>query len=304
MTGALLTRLASTAERFVLAEGPQWDASEQTMSWVDIEGRTLSIAELRPDGSLALIEQRQFDDRVSFAHPLGDGAHLVGLGRCLAVSTQAGVVELSQPLVPDGRRLNDSVLDPAGRLLVGGMTLEGAHEGNVLMRLEHDGSITVLDRDLCLSNGLGFSPDGAWLYSIDSLRGVVYRRAYDATGLTVGPREEFLHFPDVEPDGLAIDAAGAVWVALWGGGVVQRFAEDGTLVASIPVGALHVTSLEFAGADLRTVVITTSMMLLDEAERVASPDAGRVHVFGGTVQGCQRQRWRALSLSRLSPVDS
>ncbi len=303
MTDALLTRLAATDERFVLSEGPQWNPAEQTVSWVDIEGKTLSIADLAPDGELDLREQRQFDDRVSFAHPLPDGAYLIGLGPRLAVSRPAGVDEVSEPLVPEGRRLNDSVIDPSGRLLVGSMTLDGPHDNNLLMRLEHDGSVTVLDRDLRLSNGLGFSPDDVWLYSVDSLRGVVYRRPYTSHTGPVGPRGIFVTFDGVEPDGLTVDADGSVWVALWGGGCVQQFAVDGTLMATIDVGAPHVTSVEFAGLDMQNVVITTSMLLLDEAERANTPEAGRVHTFAGDVRGLARYRWNALPLSRVTGID-
>ena len=300
MRDALLTGLAATDERFVLAEGPQWNSSEQTVSWVDIEGRTLSIAALAPDGALDVREQRRFDDRVSFAHPLDEGAYLIGLGRRLAVSRPGGVDQVSAPLVPEGRRLNDSVIDPSGRLLVGAMTLNGPHDDNLLMRLEYDGSVSILDRDLRLSNGLGFSPDDAWLYSVDSLRGVIYRRPYNADTGLAGSRDIFAAFDGVEPDGLTVDADGAVWVALWGGGCVQRFAADGTLMATVAVGAPHVTSLEFAGRDMRSVVITTSMLLLDDAERASTPLAGRVHTFTGEARGAARHTWKALPLSQVT----
>jgi len=68
------------------------------VSWVDIEGRTLSVAGLGSSGELTLIEQRSFDDRVGFAHPLGDGCYLIGLGCCVAISAPDGVAQSTVPL--------------------------------------------------------------------------------------------------------------------------------------------------------------------------------------------------------------
>lgn len=299
MTADHLTALASTATRYVLAEGPQWNAAEQTVSWVDIEGRSLIIAELRGDGALLVREERHVDDRIAFAHPLGSGSYLIGLGRRLAISGTSGVGEISAPLLPAGRRLNDSVIDPAGRVIVGGMSLEGNHAGNALMRVEHDGKITVLDDDLRLSNGLAFSPDGSVFYSVDSLEGIVYARAYDAETGAIGPRRAFARVEFAEPDGIVVDEQGSVWVALWGGAALNRYDTDGRLAATVPVGPQHVTSLEFAGPDLRHVVVTTSMLLLDEAQRAVSAQAGRVLTYSSAVRGRLRTAWNRVPLDRV-----
>ena len=62
------------------------------------------------------------------------------------------------------------------------------------------------------------------------------------------------------PDGLTIDAEGGVWVALWEGGAVRRYAPDGTLdaVVSLPCGL--VTACTFGGPDLDELFITTSRL--------------------------------------------
>src|SRR5258708_8461134 len=59
------------------------------------------------------------------------------------------------------------------------------------------------------------------------------------------------------PDGLTLDADGYVWVALWSGGAVHRYAPDGTLDRVLTVPAAYPTSCAFGGPDLRDLYITT-----------------------------------------------
>ncbi|HKO92400.1 MAG TPA: SMP-30/gluconolactonase/LRE family protein, partial [Polyangiaceae bacterium] len=70
---------------------------------------------------------------------------------------------------------------------------------------------------------------------------------------TLGPRQ---HFADVkEPDGMAVDCAGRLFVASHGPGEVLVFSPEGAPVATIPV-APKTTNVAFGGADRRTLLIT------------------------------------------------
>ncbi|MCA1676515.1 MAG: SMP-30/gluconolactonase/LRE family protein [Actinobacteria bacterium] len=82
-------------------------------------------------------------------------------------------------------------------------------------------------------NGLGFSPDGRWLYAADFASGIVHRAAWHPDSVPATSTEGRLH-PWVrtlsgQADGLAVDAAGAVWVALGNGGALARYLPDGEL---------------------------------------------------------------------------
>lgn len=288
--------IAESDERYILAEGPQWDAATNSFSWVDIEGRALMVAEVGRDRAIAVRETWHFDERVTFAHPLGEGRYLIGLGRRLAVSTSVGVTEVSRELVPAGRRLNDAAIDPQGRLIVGGMSLEGDHARNVLLRIETDGAVTRIDDDLGLSNGIGFSPDGTVLYSTDSTNGVVYARSYSDGGAVVGERHPFARFTDVEPDGMMVDADGRLWIALWGGGGINVYEPRGALVASLAVPATHVSSVQLGGIE-PLAIVTTSMLLLDEVERIENRHAGRVSVYRTNATAQRKRQWIELPLS-------
>ncbi len=65
---------------------------------------------------------------------------------------------------------------------------------------------------------------------------------------------------DGQPDGLAVDAEGDVWVALGPGGAIARLTPDGELRERIDVpGAEFVSSVAFAGDDL--LVATAGALL-------------------------------------------
>lgn len=294
--------LRATAERYCLAEGPQWNAADQTVSWVDIERRTLTIASLDSEGGLIMNEQRAFPDRITFAHPLEGGRYLIGLGRRVAISTSQGISEVTAPLVREGCRLNDAVIDPGGRLIVGSLSLDGPAENQVLFRIERDGSVSRIDEDLGLSNGLGFSPAGDILYSVDSTRHLVFRRDYDAATGGVGPRTVFATVEDHEPDDLVVDASGDVWVALWGGTGIQRFLADGARAEVVEIGPAHITSLAFVSPQQDVAVVTSSMLLLDDEQRRSSPLAGSVFTCSWGATGQSPHPWHPLGLETVAPA--
>ena len=162
----------------------------------------------------------------------------------------------------------------------------------MLVRLEADGDLTVLDHDLALSNGLAWSSDGRRMFSVDSLRGTVSVRDYDLETGAVGPRRVHLRIDGGLPDGIAMDAADHLWVAVWGGGEVRRYAPDGTLVDRVATGAPHTSSVAFAGGDLRTLVLTTATSELTEAQLRAHPDSGRMFTARVDVPGLRVVHWR------------
>ena len=73
------------------------------------------------------------------------------------------------------------------------------------------------------------------------------------------------------PDGLAVDAEGGVWVALWDGAAVFRLSPEGKLddVVALPCG--RVTACSFGGENLDELFITTSRLDLPEGNE---PQAG------------------------------
>jgi sugar lactone lactonase YvrE len=79
--------------------------------------------------------------------------------------------------------MNDGACDPQGRFWAGTMAYDESPGAGVLYRLELDGSCTTVLTGLTISNGIGWSPDGATMYLADSGTGLVEAFGFDgATG--------------------------------------------------------------------------------------------------------------------------
>ncbi|WP_044439936.1 SMP-30/gluconolactonase/LRE family protein [Agreia bicolorata] len=277
---------------YVLSEGPIWHAATETLVWVDIEAGLVLRGELDECGRVAVTRRTELGEYVGCAIPLDGDRILVALTHSLAIVGADGLVERGSELLPAHQRLNDGSIDPQGRLVVGSLSLSGDANDNVLLRLETTGELTVLDDDLGLSNGLGWSPNGAVFYSTDTAIRTIFRRSYGAE--TIGAREPFIVFDEgVYPDGLTVDASGRLWVAIWGGHGVRVFDDRGDELAELGVRipAPHSSSVAFAGPALDQLVITSASRDLDGAERMRWPDAGGLFGARPDARGIPSTPW-------------
>ncbi len=269
-----------------LCEGPCWDASTQTLVWVDILAGVVNVV-----------------------HP-GTGArarHLLGVPvGAVAQRAQGGWVAAVErgfllldaawqpegPVVPApgqgaGTRFNDGGCDPAGRFWAGTLSYDGTAEAAALYRLDPDGSVREVLSDVTNSNGIAWSPDGGQLYYVDTGLGRVDRLELDpAAGAVVG-RTTMVRVPPSAgvPDGLTVDAEGHLWLALWGGGCVRRYTLDGELEQVLELPVELVTSTCFGGAGLDELFITTARDGLTPAQVAAQPLAGSVFRWRPGVRG-------------------
>jgi sugar lactone lactonase YvrE len=280
----------ATDRRFELAESPVWDAARERLLWVDIDAGLLLEGRL-DDGSVTVTGSRSFDDAVTAVVPAADGSLAVAVGRGVVELLPDGRVGRSAEVVAPGRRsrLNDATADPEGRLLIGSKALDGRTGDEVLVRVD-DGGVTTIDDDLTLSNGLAWSPGASALYSVDSIPGTVWVRDRDARG-DLGSRRELLRIADGVPDGICVDADGALWVAIWGRGEIRRYLGDGTIDVTVLVDAPHTSSVAFAGSGLDVLVITTARADLDADGLAAAPGSGRLYLADPGVRGLAVPAW-------------
>jgi sugar lactone lactonase YvrE len=274
-----------------LAEGPVWDAARERVLWVDINAGEVHAGSLHDgviDDAAPLLT---LDETVGAVACADDGRLLAAGARDLYVVGTYGRRSRVARLVDDDKdsRLNDGACDPAGRFLVGSMTLDDRTGQECLYRLGDDGRVTVIDDDLTLSNGLTWSPDGTVLYSVDTTPGIVYARPYDAASGAWGERTLVLRIDDGEspggdsasPDGLCTDAAGNLWIAIWGAGQVRSYTPAGELRTTVSVPAPHTSSVAFAGPGLDTLLITTAREGLSPEQLAEFPLSG--HLFTARV---------------------
>ncbi|BCY09794.1 SMP-30/gluconolactonase/LRE family protein [Actinoplanes sp. L3-i22] len=288
------TARPSGAGVYHLGEGPVWDPARRRLLWVDIDGHTVHQGELdEAAGTIGVTGTWRFTAEACAVAVAESGELLVAERETLTrIDLDGTRTELARVL-PHGSasRLNDGAVDPAGRFLVGSLDPRQRSGTEVLVRLDRDG-LTTLDADLTLSNGLAWSPAGDRLYSIDTVPGVVWVRDY---GPSCGPRHEAFRITDGLPDGMCADADGNLWIAVWGGGRVERRTPQGRLLATVTVDAPHTTSVTFAGPDLNLLVITTATTDLTPADLAHHPDSGRLFIADVDAAGLLTPYWKPSS---------
>jgi sugar lactone lactonase YvrE len=257
-----------------LGECPVWNPARQELDWVDVYNHRVH----RFDPASG--RDRVFDagDVVSALSLVGDGAEddagsddlrLLALRDRLAfLHLASGEIESLHRLTfarPDSR-LNDGKCDAQGRFWVGSMSREPGQAA--LYRYDPDGSLHVMETGLTLSNGLGWSPDGATFYLTDSTERRIHAYRFDAASGSIHDRRVLIDLGDeaVEPDGLAVDQRGHLWVALWDGWCVARFDARGREVERTPLPVQRPTSLAFGGPDLADLYVTSASIGLSQEE--------------------------------------
>jgi sugar lactone lactonase YvrE len=259
------------------AEGPVWSASWGGLRWVDmLAGDVLSM---REDGG---IDRRHVGEVAAVLRPRRGGGAVIGVERGFALEEPDGTVRDLEPLWSDPDvRMNEGGCDPDGRFYCGSMAYDQRPGAGSVYRLDPDGSVRVVLKDVTISNGLEWSPDGALAYYVDTPTGRVDVFDYDSErGLT--GRRPFARPDTGKPDGLTVDADGGVWVALYGGSAVHRYTPQGRLDEVVELPTPHVTACTLGGLDLDRLYVTTSAENLD---RAAEPLAGSLFAVDVGVRG-------------------
>jgi sugar lactone lactonase YvrE len=236
-------------------EGPVWSEGWGGLRWVDmLDGDVLSLG---PDGS---IDRRHVDEIAAIVRPRRGGGAVLGIERGFALEEQDGTLRrLGDLWGGDEVRMNEGGCDPDGRFYCGSMAYDQSPGAGSVDRLDPDGQVTVVLDGVTISNGLDWSPDDSIAYYIDTPTHQVSVFDYDPDrGLT--GRRTFVEIREGhgDPDGLAVDVEGGVWVALFKGSAVHRYTQAGDLDEVIEVDARQVTACCFGGPDLDRLYITTS----------------------------------------------
>jgi sugar lactone lactonase YvrE len=276
-----------------LGEGPVWDAAAGCLWFVDIlRGR---LHRFEPNSS----DLRTFDvgRMVGAVSPTEAGDLLLavhdGFARFDPGTGRLSMIAEVEADRPD-QRMNDGKCDPAGRFWAGTMALDERAGAGALYRLDPDGQVHTVLRHVSISNGLDWSADGRLMYFVDSPTQSIDVFDFDVTAGTLANRRTIVRIGPAHgtPDGLTLDAEGYIWVSLWGGGGVRRYAPDGHLDAIVRVPTTYTTSCTFGGADLRDLYITTATIRLSDNERADQPPAGGLFRFRPAVGGRPPNRFK------------
>jgi sugar lactone lactonase YvrE len=242
-----MATIETLASGFGLVEGPRPDGAGGVL-FSDVVGG--GVHRWSPSGvSLVLARRRGIGGLV-----LHVGGGVLVTGRDLSLG------ETTVVPAPEGvTGFNDLVTADDGSVLVGALRFrpmlgERPVPGEV-WRVLPGPQLTLFAAGIRWPNGIGISPDGETVYVSNYSAGEVLAFDADGTG-----RRVFASIEEGEPDGLAVDAEGCVWVAAGEGKRVLRFTPEGKPegVLGVP-GATFVASVAFDGAEL---LIATAGALL------------------------------------------
>jgi sugar lactone lactonase YvrE len=268
-----------------LGEGPVWVERDRAVWFVDIKGKQIH----RFDPASGAKRSWDAPEQVGFVFPADNGGFVAGLQSGLhRFDPQAGAFELIVEVEPElpGNRLNDGVVDPAGRLWFGTMdegekTKSGAFYCFAEGRLERT-AIT----DVAITNGPAVSPDGRLLYVVDTLKATIDVVDIARDG-SLGARRPFVRIDPREghPDGPTIDREGCVWISLYAGWEARRYAPSGELLETVRFPVANITKIAFGGDDLRTAFATTARQSMSADAIATQPEIGGLFAFRVDIPG-------------------
>jgi sugar lactone lactonase YvrE len=275
--------------RCELGEGPIWDHRIGRLLFVDINGHRVHAF----DPATRAHDTFDAGEYVSAIALYEAGGYLVTLQHDFArldfdggALTRLARVEASR----DDTRFNDGYVDRRGRFWAGTMSLVRQKEQGALYRLDRDAgghrATRMLD-GVTTSNGIDWSADGRRMFYVDTGTRRIDVFDFDVEAGTISGRATLVEIPEADgkPDGLVLDADGFLWVALWQGRAVRRYAPDGRLDRHVELPVSCPTKCAFGGPDLDALYVTSARTILSDAGRAAEPHAGSVFVLYPGVRG-------------------
>ncbi len=256
--------------RCEIGEGPIWDPATRRLFSIDMRGKKL----FRFDPDTGVCDSWDTPSYVgSFALRKSGGAILALADGLYAFDFNTGAVKpfATPPTLSAATQLNDGKVDRRGRFVVGAAHAHFAERIGDLYSLDVDGSVRILDKGFCVSNGPCWSPDDKTFYFADSMVSEIYAYDYDIATGDVGERRLFTDTRDLGgfPDGATVDADGLLWSAIPGGGVIAAFRPNGKLERVIEVPSKNPASVTFGGDKLDRMFVTT----LDTSHFQSTPQA-------------------------------
>ena len=181
---------------------------------------------------------------------------------------------------------NDMVVDAQGRAYVGNFGFD-RHKGEperttCLIRVDPDRFVSIATEELLFPNGAVITPDGKKLIIGETIGQCLTIFDIAADG-SLANRGVFAQMPEMFPDGICLDAEGAVWFSNPRKGYVARVFEGGRIAERIEVGpGRGAYACMLGGEDGRTLFILTNS---GSGPDMASKTDGRIETVRVEVPG-------------------
>jgi sugar lactone lactonase YvrE len=241
-------------------ESPRWHAGQ--LWFLDIHDQRIKTADL--DGRLETAVELPFKPNGFGFRP--DGSLLVGdaLQRQIYRWDGSALTKLADLSAMTCFCLSDGIVDTQGRMYVGDIGYNFWDPANkpvdtcVIACVEPDGNTRVVASGLHFPNGMVITPDGKTLIVAETMGNRLSAFDILADGALTNRRVFAQLADDVHPDGIALDAEGAVWLANPEGKYsVLRVREGGEIVDRIELDS-HAYAVMLGGSERRHLFISAS----------------------------------------------
>jgi sugar lactone lactonase YvrE len=234
-----------------IPESPRWHEGRLWFcNWID---RQVMAADLDGEAEVMLT-------RDPASHPMGCSIGWLPDGRLLTTGAKLERQEPDGSMVTIAEQhANEIVVDGRGNVYINGADFDfvggGAPKPGYIKVVTPDGQLRQVAGDIQFPNGMVITPDGQTLIISESFAGRLTAFDIDGDGGLSGRRV----FADgLGPDGITMDAEGAIWVST-GGFSVARVAEGGTVLQRIELAENRAPfALMLGGPDRRTLFICTA----------------------------------------------
>jgi len=245
--------LETLADGFIFLEGPRWHDGQLWLS--DMRGETVyTLTEAGKRSKVA-----SFPKHPSGINFLPDGRVVIvsmqdrKLMQVAADGTLSEYADLSKMVSSD---INDTVCDTSGNIYVGsfGYDLLGGEDPKTaeLIMVTMAGQSKVVASGLEFPNGAVITPDGGTLIIAETFghKLSAFDRAADGT---LSNRRVWAALGERTPDGICLDAEGAVWVSSFVTSEFVRVLPDGSIGDIIATPGKRAVACNLGGADGRTL---------------------------------------------------
>ena len=262
-------RLEPFVKGLAFPEAPRWHAGALWLS--DFYQRL--VLRVTPDGTVETVAA--VPGQPSGLGWLPDGRLLVVsmTDRRLLRQDGGALVEAADLSAFAAWPCNDMLVDARGRAYVGNFGFDlharAPFAPTSLLLVTPDGRVQVAADDMHFPNGMVLTPDGRTLIVAESYGQRLTAFAVAADG-TLGQRRVWAQFAGkgVGPDGICLDAQGAVWLASPVSREVLRVKEGGELVQRIPTEGQAIACM-LGGDDRRTLFVLTGRVLVTPQQSLA-----------------------------------
>lgn len=177
--------------------------------------------------------------------------------------------------------LNDMVVGHDGNAYVGCYPLVAEPAGPIVL-VEPDGSARIVADDVVFPNGSVITPDGNTLIVAESLGRRLTAFDIEADGSLSG-RRVYADCPGRGPDGICLDAEGAIWAAMPLAREFQRILPGGEIAESVTVDGRMAIACALGGPDRRSLFLLTANEHAEDA--LHGTHDGRIDVLRVPVAG-------------------